>query len=231
MQLYAYFAIVKRFWPIVIGLPLVVGIISLFTALQEPQSYSASARLMLTQQPLLTSQPTLPEFDLNHSWQSSEFILDDLPQVVTSRLFAEDVSALLASQGTPIEPGVIQGGLRADNLHRTVTIQSNAATPEQAEALVRGAITVLQENGLKYWNRATPTDNGLTTALLDPVGPAGPTRGLRQVVVDVGLRTGLALGAAVGLAFLLHYLDDRVRTRQQVEEWTGMPVVGVIPKE
>lgn len=235
MQLRYYLAILWRFWLLILALPLAVGLLSLALELQQPQRYGASARVMVTHEPLVqrsgTENVPLLDFNMQHSWLTSEFILDDLPQVVTSRLFAEDVQLLLASQGITVAPETIQAGLRADNVHRTVIISSNAATPETAEALVGGAVTVLQDYGLKYWNRRPGNESGLRIAVLDPVGGAGPLSNRRQLLLNVGLRAGLALAAAVGLALLLHYFDDTLRERRQVEEGVGLPVIGTIPKE
>jgi capsular polysaccharide biosynthesis protein len=50
-------------------------------------------------------------------------------------------------------------------------------------------------------------------------------------VLNTAVRTGLGLAAGIGLAFLLHYLDTRLRSRTDVEEWLGLPVVGTIPPE
>jgi capsular polysaccharide biosynthesis protein len=168
---------------------------------------------------------------LSHSWLGSEFIVDDLPQVVTSRAFAEDVSELLVAQGYEIAPEQVQYGMEAEVLHRLVTIDVTADQPQQAEAMARGAVEALQVNGLRYWDRASGEDNGLSIAVLTPATPAASLQGTSQLVLEVGLRVALALAAAIGIAFLWYYLDDTVRDQRQAEAWIGMPVVGVIPKE
>jgi capsular polysaccharide biosynthesis protein len=45
------------------------------------------------------------------------------------------------------------------------------------------------------------------------------------------VRVALALAASIGLAFLVNYLDDRLRSPRQAEQWIGARVLGVIPKE
>ncbi len=232
MQLHYYWSILRRFWLLLVVLPLVVGLGSLALELREPQRYSASARMMVTQTPLSNSQEApFPDFNLNHSWLSSSFILDDLPQVVSSRAFAEDVSDYLTDRGANVPPERVQGSLSAEKFHRAVTIVSVADTPQMAEALIQGAVVALQQNGLQYWNRTNEMGNGLSIGMLDPINPAGPIGSTRRMVMNVALRAGLALAAAVGLAFLLYYIDDRLRDRQQVEAWVGVPVIGTIPKE
>ncbi|NJO07593.1 MAG: hypothetical protein HC876_19910 [Chloroflexaceae bacterium] len=240
MQLKLYFAILHRFWWLVLGLPLLVGGISLLAELRQPVRYAATARVMVSQEPFAQLPENAPpvaegdlftDFNLSHSWLSSEYILDDMPQVVSSRMFADDVQALLTEQGYSIDAAVIYGSLHASVLHRAVTISASAATPEQAEVIVRGAVDVLNTNGLKYWDRSLEGDSGLRVGIIDPVSGAAPIQNTRRMVLNVGLRTALALGAAVGLIFLLYYLDDTLRDRQQIEEWLGVQVLGVIPKE
>ncbi len=232
MQLRRYVGILRRFWLLLVLLPLLVGALSLALELREPPRYGATARLVVSQTPRIAGEDVpFADLNLNHSWLSSEFILDDIPLIVTSRAFAEDVSALLSEQGHTISPDVAQAGLSASTLHRSVTLSAVADNPEHAAALAQGAAEALQANGLRYWSRADEVDTGLSVAVLDPAGGAALLNGPRQLVRAVGLRVGLALAAAVGIAFLWYYLDDRLRDRRQVEEWVGVPVIAVIPRE
>ncbi len=58
-----------------------------------------------------------------------------------------------------------------------------------------------------------------------PRTPVEPNR-VKNVVI--GAAAGLV--AAVGIAFLLEYLDRSVKTEEQVTEILGVPVLGVIPR-
>ncbi|MCU0490280.1 MAG: Wzz/FepE/Etk N-terminal domain-containing protein [Chloroflexaceae bacterium] len=231
MQLRAYLGILRRFWWLLLALPLLVGAVSLVLELGQPQRYGSSARIMLSQEPQPQPEAApFPDVNLSYSWQSTVYLLDDLPQVVASRRFAEDVSQLLASQGTSLPPEAVQGSISVNVLHRAVQLSASAPSPELPPLLVQSAVEALRTNGLNYWGRPG-AGTGIAIAVIDPPGTAAPLRGMRQVVLNVGLRVALALAAAVGLVFLLHYLDDRLRDRRQVEDGLGMRVVGVIPKE
>jgi len=251
VQLFHYLTILRRFRVLIVVLPLLVGIISLGAKLVQPPRYTSEARVLLTQAPYPQKQVVpFPDVNIHYSWESSEFILDDLPQVVRSRAFAEDVSAWLARTGhassvdeagsapsdrIDIDPSLIQDGLDAENFHRTVTLSSIASSPELAIAFLEGAVATLQSNGLAYWDRsletAPETGSGLSLAVLDPPVPARPVRSTSSLLLEVGLRVGLALVAAVGLAFLLHYLDTTLRDPAQVEAGVGLRVIGIIPEE
>lgn len=238
MQLHLYIQILMRAWYIVLSLPLLVGAASLFNELQQPPRYAATARVMVSHESYATLPPytgpladvqSFADYNITHSWHSSSFILDDVPQVISSLSFARDVSEILAANRIELSPAAIRGALQADVLHRSVTINAVAGTPEQAQAIAQGAIAALEANGLKYWNRDDTPTGGLRVAVIDPVTGAAPLQSTRGLVVSVGLRTGLALGVGVGLAFLLSYLDTTLHTRRQVEEILGVAVLGSIP--
>ncbi len=57
-----------------------------------------------------------------------------------------------------------------------------------------------------------------------PGGPIGPQRS-RNILVALLL----SLGAGIGLAFLLDYLDDSVRTSDDVSRHLGLPTLALIP--
>jgi capsular polysaccharide biosynthesis protein len=232
MQLRTYFFLLRRFWPLVLGLPLVVAVASLLLGMNRPASYQASARLMISQVSYTRqAEGNLPDFDINYSWNSSTYILDDLPQVVNSVAFAQDVQAFLTGEGKNVELTTIQGSLRAEVLHRSVYLAAVNSDPDTALAIVRGAVYAIETNGLKYWNRDQTGDNGLNVAVLDPPGGVATLSSNRALIMEVGLRTVLALAAALGIALLITYLDDRLRSPAQAEEWLGTSVLGMIPKE
>ncbi|HVF46944.1 MAG TPA: polysaccharide biosynthesis tyrosine autokinase [Pyrinomonadaceae bacterium] len=57
-----------------------------------------------------------------------------------------------------------------------------------------------------------------------PGGPTGPMRGRNIMIAFL-----LSLAAGIGLAFLLDYLDDSVRTSDDVTRHLGLPTLALIP--
>ncbi len=225
MQLRAYLAILRRFWALILLLPLLAGGISLGLGLRQPARYQATVRLMVTRS-LIDSAggASLPDFNDSYSWTTTEFILDDLPLVIGSAAFAQDVAATVGD----LSPAAVQGGLSATVLHRAISLGATADTPEQALALLRASAEALHTRGLAYWGRGV---GGLNVAILDPPQAAGSVGGLRPALVSAAMRAALGLAVAVGLALLVNYLDDRLRSPAQAEQWTGARVLATIPKE
>ncbi len=59
-----------------------------------------------------------------------------------------------------------------------------------------------------------------------------PDRPVRpRVVLNIVLSVIVGLGAGVGLAYFIEYLDTSVKTVDDVERYLGLPVVGIIPQK
>jgi len=64
--------------------------------------------------------------------------------------------------------------------------------------------------------------------VIDPaVAPSAPIKPRKLLNFAISLL--LALFAGVGMAFLLEYLDDTIKTPQELEAELGLPVLGTIP--
>ncbi|HEX9369628.1 MAG TPA: hypothetical protein VF897_01430, partial [Roseiflexaceae bacterium] len=133
----------------------------------------------------------------------------DLPAIVESATFRRDLAEELARRGRPIDEHALVGALRASTQDRVVVIAVEAAGPDDAVAIGEATVGLVQRNGLRYWGdpHATPASPGLDVGVLDPPQQAARLNGPRAIALEVGLRALLALAAAVGLVFALHYLD------------------------
>lgn len=69
-----------------------------------------------------------------------------------------------------------------------------------------------------------PTNIKIHSNAVEPSVPTGPQRS-RNILVALLL----SLGAGVGLAFLLDYLDDSVRTSDDISRHLGLPTLALIP--
>ncbi len=69
-----------------------------------------------------------------------------------------------------------------------------------------------------------PTNIKIHSNAVTPLTPSGPQRS-RNILVALLL----SLGAGIGLAFLLDYLDDSVRTSDDISRHLGLPTLALIP--
>jgi capsular polysaccharide biosynthesis protein len=229
MELRHYFGIVRRSWPIVAGLPLLVALLTIALSFVLPAQYTITAAMLVTQRPIAVNEPqvTMPDENNRESWAASEFIVDDILQVVETRRFADDIAAWIqAERGRSIKAKTINESIEAERTHRMIYITTSFRTPEEARFIVEGAIAMLQQRGLEYWGREESTT--LEVSLLDLPEEAEPVKGVFGMLFDAGLRSMLALILGIGLAFLRHYLDQSLHRRDDVEA-LGLEVVGAIP--
>ncbi len=229
MEFRHYWGIVRRSWPLVVGLPLLVALLTLALHVVLPRSYTITAAMLVTQRPLAIDAPqvTLPDENNRESWAASEFIVDDILQLVETRRFADDIAGWMqAERGRTIDPDAITAGLEAERTHRMIYLTANAGNATDARLIVEGAIAMLQQRGLEYWGREE--SSSLDVSPLDLPEEAEPAKGLFGLLLDIVLRSMLAAIAGIGLAFLRHYLDQSLHRRDDVEA-LGFEVVGAIP--
>lgn len=93
---------------------------------------------------------------------------------------------------------------------------------ETNKALLDGLLQRSKENDVVL--AGTPNNVSVLDYALVPDGPVGPAR-LRSVI----LALILSFGAGIGLALVLEYLDDTVRSTEEVERLLHLPALAVIP--
>jgi capsular polysaccharide biosynthesis protein len=232
MELREYWTILMRRWWIPALLVLAVGLLSLLQLRPwqpAPPTYTASLRMLVGVMPLEDADTTAydPRY---YGWLTSEYLVDDFTEVVRSGLFAGEVSARLAEgvDSAPIEvpPGAIQGSAATGKLHRIITLSFAWPDAAELETIANAAAVELSEDAADYFLQLGTEGAGVTLIDGPSVGAVGPSLRSR---LELPLRLLLALVVGIGLAFLLEYLDTRLRSADEVEA-LGLPVIGRIPR-
>jgi capsular polysaccharide biosynthesis protein len=203
MELRLYLSILRRRWWVVAGLPLLVALVSGAAALTRPPRYEVTARLLVT-------RGTLPGSAAGLTDQGEDKTAQDLPAIVSGAPFARDVAQELARQGSPIDAAAVVEALQSWNQDHVVFISAAAARSDDAGAIARAAVAMIQANGLRYWGepRATVSQPGLNVAVLSLPDQAELLNGPRALAQEVLLRALLGLAAGIGIAFALHYFHQ-----------------------
>jgi capsular polysaccharide biosynthesis protein len=233
MELRQYWNIIRNAWRIVLGLPLLVALFTAILGLLVPGGYVVKTSMVLTQHPLATVGPSVVRPDENnyYSWVATEYLADDALQIVQTQQFAQDIQQWIIKQHQlTLDPIKISKSLGTpDRKHRTLYISVSADTPQQAIWIAQGAAAMLTTKGLSYWKRDN-LGTRLDVSVLDAPNKAQPARGLVALAVNIVLRSLLALLLGIGIAFVLHYLDQSVKGVPDVEA-LGFNVVGAIPTQ
>jgi capsular polysaccharide biosynthesis protein len=222
MELRAYGAVLKRHAWLIGLITLATLIISVGMAIRGPTAYTASMRLAISVVP----DPRVGDFfkfDSYYSVLTSEYLADDLSELLRSEAFAADVSAEL---GNTVEPDAIVNLTRTKKTHRLLDVQIASGDPETALAIAEAYERVLNTK-LSEYLAFLQANNGFVRIVNRP--RVARTNTLPLTVAEIGLRTMAGFLGAVGLAFLLEYVDDRLRDRRQVESFLGTTVLAEIP--
>jgi capsular polysaccharide biosynthesis protein len=225
MELRTYGKILRRRWWLALVPALVVLAVGLLTYRRPAPAYNVGVRFLVGQPP--TAAAELEDEERLANWQTSEYVVNGLTDWISGLRFAERVSARLAEQGVTAPAGAIRGGLAVDNTRSMLQLSLTYGDSIVLEQMVEAAIAVIvEENGT-----VIPQLGGEPAAvqLLDaPVVNEVPP-GLRSQL-DLALRLVIAVGAGIGLAFLVEYLDPALQERRDLEQ-LALPVLGEIPKE
>jgi capsular polysaccharide biosynthesis protein len=227
MELRAYWRIIRRYWWLPVGLALLVAVLTLVKQKPwqpRPIAYNATMRFNVGVTP--ERIPGVYTYDRYYTMLTSEYLVDDLGEIVRSQVFAQEVSKRLADRGIAVPAGAIGASTQPGKLHRILTV--NVGWPDQAQlqAIAEAIVATLTQSSADFFGQFSAQEADIR--LIDPPAIGAVGRPAREQL-DLLLRILLALAAGVALAFLLDYLDDSVRDRMDLER-IGLEVLGEVPR-
>jgi len=213
IDLREYLGIIRRrFWAIVLVTVVAVatsGIISYFFI--EPV-YSASTSLMVIKK----DSPTIDYSTLLMNQQ----LVKTYGEIAKSRTVAEHVIADLGLSMTAAE---LQGSIHVNAVRDTQLIQISVDSTVPAQAsLIANAVA---KDFIHQVVQIMKVENvQVVDPAIEPTTPVKPRPKLNMAVAGV-----LGVMVGVGLAFLLEYLDNTLKTAEDVRRHLDLPVLGTIP--
>jgi len=227
MELRQYWQVIYRRGWIIVALLLIVLLISLLTSMAGPTRapvYVASMRFMMGLEPEAKTGDYYT-YDKYYTWLTTEYLVDDVSELVRSGAFAQAVSQQLAGMGITVPAGAIHGSTQAGTLHRILTVNITWGDAAELAHIANAVVAVLPGEIARHF--AQVGTGGVYASLIDPPAIGGVGASLREKM-DIPIRLVLALVAGLALAFVLDYLDDSVRYREELENG-GVKVLAEIP--
>jgi capsular polysaccharide biosynthesis protein len=226
VELKSYLNILKRRWPIVVLLPLLVALGALYQdATRDPQ-YSTDVRATVIRQPDAAPAGEF-DYDRYYNYLASEFAIDDLVEAVRGNVFAEGVVARLPA-GSDVSAGDVQNILAADRQHRILTMTATSTDGTEAELVARAAVEELEQAAFQYLGVEAIGSEAVVEIIQTP-GAASPDTGRARLLLI--LQVVAALGTAVLLAFLIDYLDDTLYDAESTAAALRVPHLASVPGE
>lgn len=228
MELIALWKMLRRRWWLIL-LPVGVAFLLLLPALPEtlnpPVRYSTAIRFTAAAPSDVDLEDgTTYEDSVYVPWLASEYVVVNLPQWVTSDSFAREVSAALAARNLTIPYEDVRSAFVADAARSILVVYMNWDDETELCAIAESAIEVLQTRNQTYFPQfaAYPaTVVPLDDVRINPVAP--PLTGRLSPFI----RLAVALAAGLGLAVAVEYLDQTVRSGEDIRD---IPVLASIPE-
>ncbi|MHB0870009.1 MAG: YveK family protein [Chloroflexota bacterium] len=131
--------------------------------------------------------------------------------------------------GLDLPPDAIRGKIKTKSYADSITVHLDVEDqdPERARKIALGYGRLFEEEKAAQYAPATPK-NRVQVAMLEEPGPGSLVRPNTKYTTAAGTILGLILGLA--LAVVLEYLDDTLRSPEEVRRHLDAPILGIIPK-
>ena len=218
MELRQYWRIIWRRWWLIVALVGIVLVTSLVTYRESEPVYVATMRFAIG---IEGSEPVNAASGEGRSdaWLASEYLADDLSEVLKGGDFAADISERVGFN-------VPAGTVFASREHRIMTVSITWPNPDQLQSIAEAVGAAVQDGGADYFPQLVGVE--AQAVLIDGPGIGQVGRSLKDQL-DLPIRLFVALAAGIALAFLWDYLDDTVRDRTDAEA-LGVQLLGEIPR-
>lgn len=211
-----FLIVIKRWW-LMLLIPLVAAGITAYLSYNvlDPV-YEANTTLYVINKQS-ENQTTIAQSDLT----VSGLLVQDYKEIIVSRTVTQEVIDQLGLISLTTEELADKITVTAKNNTRILEIRVKDENPERAKNITDALASVFIERVVELMK----VDNvSIVDAAVVPNAPVAP-RPLRNTAIAAA--AGLLL--AIGAAFLLEFLDDTIKTSEDVEKHLGLTVLGTIP--
>ena len=220
IELRQYWEVLRKRWLIVVILPLVAaltsGVISFFV--MKPV-YQASTTLIVGKKASESGQAAVQMLD-NSVLQANLQLAKTYATIAQSRTVEQNV---IKNLNLPL---TVEGldSLISINPVKTTEILEILVSNTNPELAASIANSMAQEFSKAVIEIKKVDSVSIVDIAVTPNKPVKPNKKLNILIAFV-----VGLMASVGLVFLLEYLDNTIKTSDDVEKLLGIPVLGVIP--
>jgi capsular polysaccharide biosynthesis protein len=218
MELQEYLSILKKRWSLIVIITLlttlVSGIASYFII--KP-TYKSDISVIIGKQDSSDAKASAVSYNDVLMYQK---MVKTYSELAKSRTVAEHaISAMKIDMKPDTLRGMITVAPKGDTEFLTITVKSNEA--KRAMDLANQLARSLKEVSTSI----KKTDN---VQILDeaqlPTKPDSP-----KAMLNMAIAFFLGLMVSIGLIFLLEYLDNTIKSPDDIEKLLGIPVIGTIP--
>ncbi|WP_086074485.1 YveK family protein [Paenibacillus camerounensis] len=224
LDLRDYFQIVKkRLWmivSIVVVVCLLAGIYSLY--IKKPV-YEASTKIIVNQTQQV--QTAASELDLNQINTNIQMI-NTYKEIIKTPAILDVVANNYPEFNTNAEELLKKVNVSSVNNTQVMTLVVRDNSYQRAAELVNAISLVFKQEIPSLFN--VQNVSILNEAKLNPPVEPGPVE--PNVVMNLAIAFIVSLMIGLGIAFLLEYLDDTLKTEEDIEKYLGLPTIAMITR-
>lgn len=218
MELHEYLNILKKRWSLIVVITLIATLISGVASyfIIKP-TYKSDISVIIGKQDAGDAKTTTQNYNDVMMYQK---LVKTYSELVKSRTVAENaIQKLSLNMKAEQLQGMVSVAPKGDTEFLTITVKSKDA--KQAMEIANQLAVSLKEVSLNI----KKVDN---VQILDPAElPTSPDNPKPKLNMAIALFLGLMV--SVGVVFLLEYLDNTVKSPEDIEKLLGIPVIGTIP--
>ncbi|GAB3805715.1 YveK family protein [Virgibacillus kimchii] len=197
----------------ILGAALIAAVVSYFVL---TPTYESSSQFIVNQ----GEQDPNMQYSVNDAWSNTE-IINTYNVIITSPAILDEVVEEL---NLPYSSATLANKIQVGNTQdsQVVTVTATDENPAMAVELANTTVSVFQENIPEILSVDNVTI--LSQAELD----ANPSPVAPNPMLNIAIAIVLGGMIGVGLAFLLEYLDNTIKSEQDIEKKLELPVLGVV---
>ncbi|GEN57832.1 capsular polysaccharide biosynthesis protein [Halolactibacillus alkaliphilus] len=211
------FQVLKKRLGMIIALSLVAAVISgIFTVFVVTPEYAVSTQFLVSQRDTEQTN-TIQSTDIRTNLE----LINTYNVIIKSSRILESV---IDELNLPLSASTLSNMISVtnENQSQVVTVRVTDTDPLRAERIANTTVAVFQEEILELMNVDNVNVLNLAEAGANPQ-PVSP-----NLTLNIAIAFVLGLMVAVGISFLLEFLDTTVKSEEDIENILDIPVMGTI---
>ncbi|SIT73705.1 YveK family protein [Edaphobacillus lindanitolerans] len=205
----------KRLTLILLSVLLTVTAAGVISFLVMTPIYQASTQILVNQTEREASQFTSQDIQTNLQLINTYNVVIKSPAILNKVIKELNLDETASSLNSKIS-------VSSEQNSQVITVAVQDPSQQRAVEIANTTANVFEHEIPTLMN----VDN--VNILAPAVMPASPAPVKPDPILNMAIGAVIGLMLGVGLAFLLEYLDTTVKTENDIEELTGLPIIGLI---
>ncbi len=221
LDLRQYVAIIRKRLVLIIAFVLVCSVVAaVFSIFFKDPVYEASTKIIVNQ---TAAQMTTGQLDINQI-NSNIKMIDTYKEIIKTPAILDKVASAYPQLGFTAEQLARKIQVSSVNNTQVMTLVVQDVEYSKAAETVNAVSTVFQEEIQHIFKveNVSILNKAVVDATPNPVSP--------NVPLNIAIAFVVSLMIAVGVVFLLEYLDDTIKTEADVLEYLGQPTLAMISR-